>query len=117
MFTLWQSEGDPDDDSVEKIAVSQFEIVGGSGTGGGTSNKLYIYYDKDTGGNNINKYVFRTEEVSESNAKIYYEFIGEDPAGDSVSYGDATWQIRKGTSGAWTTIATETIYPSGDTPN
>lgn len=114
MFTLWQYDGDPNDENTEKFVASRFEIVGGSGTVGGTSNKLYIYYDKNESGENINKYVFRTEDIKSKKSIVSYVFTGEDSTGDTVSYGDAVWQIRKGTSGVWSTIKEETIYPTSE---
>lgn len=109
LFTLYQIENKGMEDEVRET-VSQFTITGGSG-GASASNKLYVNYDKDEAEKNITSYVFTAENRNNGETIIYYGFYGEDAVGDAIPYANATWKIRKGTSGSWTTIKTETIYP------
>ena len=109
-FILYQIENEGKENEV-KEPKAQFTITGGSGSGGGSSSKLYINYDKDENEKNITSYVFTVENRENGETTIYFDFSGEDSTGDIIPYANATWKIRKGTSGAWTTIKTETVYP------
>lgn len=112
VLVFYEIENEKTENEV-KTVKQKYTIAGGAG-GAVSSNTLYIYYDKDENGNNVTQYAFTTENVENKEAVIYYDFSGTDPVGDSVSYANAIWQIRKGSSGAWTTIKTETIYPNVD---
>ena len=110
MFTLWETEGNN-----EPTIKSRFKIAGGSG-GAVAGNNLTISYAKDEDGKNITQYVFTKQNVDKNEAVIYYGFSGTDSAGDEVSYANATWKFRKGTSGNWHTLLNTTIYPNDNIP-
>lgn len=110
MFTLWETEG-----SDEPIIKSRFKIAGGGG-GAVAGNNLTLSYGKDEDGKNITQYVFTKQNVDKSEAIIHYGFSGIDSAGDEVPYANAIWKTRKGTSGSWTTLLNETIYPNENIP-
>ena len=115
VLVLYEIENEGKENEV-KTPKAKYTIVGGSGGGSAGANDLKIYFDKDEDGNNISQYVFTEENVNKNNAIIYYEFVGTDSVGDSVSSANATWQMRIGNSGPWTTIAAETVYPNIDIP-
>lgn len=115
VLVFYEIENEKTENEV-KTVKQKYTITGGGGGGTTSSNTLYIYYDKDEKGNNITQYAFTVENVGNKEAIIYYDFSGTDPVGDSVSYANATWQLRRGSSGAWTTIQTETVYPNVDIP-
>lgn len=98
-----------------KSVKRKYTITGGSG-GSASANALVLYYDTDQNGNNITSYTFTAENFKNKEAVVYYDFSGTDSAGDSVPYANGTWQVRKGTSGTWATIKTESIYPNTDIP-
>ena len=106
MFTLWETEG-----SNEPTIKSRFKIAGGGG-GAVAGNNLTISFEKDEDGKNITQYVFTKQNVDKHEAIIYYGFSGTDSAGDDVSYANAVWKTRRGTSGNWETLLTTTIHPS-----
>ena len=110
IFTLWETEG-----TDEPTIKSRFKISGG---GGGTTagNNLVISFDKDEDGKNITNYVFTKQNVDKREAIIYYSFSGTDSAGDEISYANATWKTRKGTSGNWETLLNTTVFPSDKIP-
>ena len=112
VLVFYEIENEKTENEV-KTVKQKYTITGGSG-GTVSSNTLYIYYDKDENDNNITQYAFTVENVENKEAVIYYDFSGTDPVGDSISYANATWQIRKGSSGSWSTIKTETVYPNTD---
>ena len=112
VLVLYEIENEGKENQI-KTPKAKYTITGGGG-GSSASNDLKIYYDKDNYGNNITQYVFTTENVDANEAIIYYDFTGTDSVGDSVSSASATWQIRKGSSGSWSTIVTETVYPGVD---
>ena len=92
-----------------------YTIVGGGGGGGSAAaNTLYINYVTDQSGNKVTSYIFTVDNIGNEGSGIYYDFSGTDPVGDIISYANATWQFRRGTSGSWTTIASETIYPNAN---
>lgn len=113
MFVLYEIENANTDNPIKTIK-RKFPIKGGGGDSSG--NKFIISYDKNNSGQEISKYVFTTKNLENNQAVIYYTFSGTDSSGASVSYANATWQVRKGTSGQWTTLLTETIYPGEDIP-
>ena len=96
-----------------KTVKAKYTIVGGGG-GSSSSTDLKIYFDKDQDGANITQYIYTVEDVEKNKAFVYYDFYGTDSVGDSVSSANAKWEIRRGTSGPWTTIATGTVYPGAD---
>jgi len=110
MFTLWEIEGDG-----EPAIKSRFKISGGNGSIV-AGNNLTISYEKDEEGKNITQYVFTKQNADKNEAVIHYSFSGTDSAGDEVSYANATWKFRKGTSGSWQTLLNTTIYPSDNIP-
>lgn len=114
VLVLYEIENEGKENQV-RTPKAKYTITGGTG-GSTTSNDLKIYFDKDENDTNITQYVFTTEDVDSNEAIIYYDFAGTDSVGDSISSAVGTWQIRKGTSGAWSTIATESIYPGNDIP-
>lgn len=108
-FILWETEG-----ANIRNAKSVLNITGGGSGGGGAtnSNVLTISYVTDDEGKNIAKYVFTEDNNKNNETIIEYIFSGTTPNGDSVLYGEATWKMRRGTSGAWTKIAEESIEPA-----
>ena len=108
MFVLYEIENENTENEV-KTVKRRFEITGGGS--GGTLNKLYIYYDTNAAGADIPSYVFTKDNQADNAAIIYYRFYGVDPTDQEIAYGNATWKMRKGTSGSWQTLKTETIYP------
>ena len=94
-----------------KTAKRIYTITGGSNSDS-SSNNLYIDYDLDNNGNKISSYVFTIDNIKNKESVIKCTFHGEDHSGDSVSYANGTWQFRRGTSGAWTTVETKTLYPN-----
>ena len=112
VLVLYEIENE-NKENESKTVKAKYTIVGGGG-GSAAGTDLKLYFDKDENGNNITQYVFTIEDVESKKAVIYYDFYGTDSVGDSVSSANATWQIRRGVSGSWSTIATETVYPSED---
>lgn len=112
VLVLYEIENE-NKENESKIVKAKYTIVGGGG-GSAAGTDLKLYFDKDEIGNNVTQYVFTIEDVESKKAVIYYDFYGTDSVGDSVSSANATWQIRRGTSGPWSTIATETVYPGED---
>lgn len=82
IYTLWEIEGEGQDNEV-RTPKSQFKIQGGSGGGGGTSSVLKI------------EYVTPTPIVATVNDKVVikYNFSGTDSSGDQVMEGTATWRV------------------------
>lgn len=109
VLVLYEIENEGKENEV-KSPKKKYTITGGSG-GSSSANTFYINYDLDDNGNKITLYVYTMENAADNKAVIRYNFSGVDPAGDSVSYANAIWKFRKGTSGSWTTISEETIYP------
>lgn len=112
-LVLYEIENEGKENEV-RSAKRVYTIAGGSGSGPATSNLLYINFAVDESGNKVTSYIFTTENVKDKTSRIYYDFSGTDPVGDSISYANAIWQFRRGTSGSWTTIASETIYPKAN---
>lgn len=108
---LYEIENEGKENEVKSPKRIYTIVGGGGGSGPASSNQLYINYVTDTNGNKISSYIFTSDNVKDGIALIHYDFSGVDPVGDSISYANATWQYRRGTSGSWSTIATETIYP------
>lgn len=79
MYTLWEIEGEGDDE--KRTPKGQFKIVGGSG--GGATSVLKI------------EYVTKTPLIATINdeIKIAFKFSGVDSSGDAVQEGVATWRV------------------------
>lgn len=112
VLVLYEIENE-NKENESKTVKAKYTIVGGGG-GSAAGTDLKLYFDKDESGNNITQYVFTVEDVEGKKAVIHYDFYGTDSVGDSVSSASGTWQIRRGTSGPWSTISTETVYPGED---
>lgn len=112
VLVLYEIENEGAENEV-RSPKKKYTITGGSG-GSSSANTLYINFDVDDSGNKITFYVYTMEDAADNKAEIRYSFSGVDPAGDSISYANAVWKFRKGTSGPWTTIAEETVYPGED---
>ena len=112
VLVLYEIENENKENETKTVKAKYTIVGGGGGSAAGTDLKLY--FDKDEDGNNITQYVFTIEDVEGKKAVIHYDFYGTDSVGDSVSSANGTWQIRRGTSGPWSTIATETVYPGED---
>ena len=112
VLVLYEIENENKENETKTVKAKYTIVGGGGGSAAGTDLKLY--FDKDESGNNITQYVFTVEDVEGKKAVIHYDFYGTDSVGDSVSSANGTWQIRRGTSGPWSTIATETVYPGED---
>ena len=107
-FILWETKG-----TDTRTAKSVLNIAGGGGGSGETSgNTLIISYQRDESGKSISRYTFTEDNNNNNESKIYYSFSGKTPDNEDVLYGEATWKLRRGTSGPWTTIAAETIVPT-----
>ena len=114
VLLFYQIENEGTDDEV-KTLKHRYTVSGGSG-GPSSANTLSLFFDTDEDGNQIKQYVFTAETVDAKQAFIYFEFVGTDTVGDSVSEADAVWQIRKGAKGAWTTILETVITPGMKIP-
>lgn len=112
-LVLYEMENEGKENEVKSVKRI-YTLAGGGGGSSTNANVLYINYAVDEQGNKTTSYTFTLENIGDDGSNIYYDFSGVDPVGDSVSYANAVWQFRRGFSGAWTTIATETIYPKAD---
>ena len=110
VLVLYEIENENKEGEVKSVK-RKYTITGGSG-GSTSSNKLTLYYDKDAEDKNITLYNFTAKDFDNKEAVVYYDFSGTDSAGDDIPYANGVWQIRMGTSGAWSTILTEPIYPA-----
>lgn len=102
IYTLWEIEGEGDDE--RRTAKGQFKILGGGGGGGATSSVLKI------------EYVTKTPLVATVNDRILltYIFSGIDSSGDQVMEAMASWRIGNATVASHLVVAGENTFDITD---
>lgn len=102
IYTLWEIEGEGDDEI--RTPKGQFKIQGGGGGGASTSSILKI------------EYVTKTPLVATVNDRILltYLFSGTDSSGDIVSEGMASWRVGNATVASHIVVAGENTFDITD---
>ena len=120
IFTLWKASEDFNPEQpgeVEITPVSQFEIVGGTGTGSSLS-KLYLYFETNPSNALVKNYTYREEDVADKKAIVKYSFKGEQANGQEISVADGVWAYRQKISNDtytdWKNIKTTVLEPTPD---
>lgn len=101
VYTLWEIEGEGDEDEV-RTAKSQFKLAGGGG--GSTGSVLKI------------EYITASPIVAtlDDRVIIKYNFSGIDSSGDAVTDGSATWRVAGRAVATNTAIAGENSFDITD---